>query len=373
MSDTAAPVAPGIAAGLRAALAAEAGRLGFAAFGIAPADAAPETRARLRAWLAAGCHGDMLWMADTEDRRASPAGLWPAVRSVVMLGTSYAPGLDPLRHAEHPETGVISVYALGGDYHDTIKKRLKALARWLVAAAPHAELKVFVDTAPVMEKPLAAAAGLGWQGKHSNLVSRGHGSWLFLGALYTTLDLPADAPHADRCGSCDRCQVACPTAAFPAPYRLDARRCLSYLTIEHKGPVPDEFRTALGNRIYGCDDCLAVCPWNRFAQAARDLAFQPRAELTAPALADLLDLDDASFRELFSGSPIKRIGRDRLVRNALYAAGNSGSPALCGAVARLAVDPDPGVADAARWALERLAIAPPARPTITPPGRAIST
>ncbi len=301
----------------------------------------------------------MLWMAETVDRRASPQGLWPDVRSVVMLGTSYAPALDPLRHAGNPGVGVVSVYAQGSDYHDVIKKRLKALARWLVAAAPdckppNPDVKVFVDTAPVMEKPLAAAAGLGWQGKHSNVVSRAHGSWLFLGALYTTLDLPADAPHADRCGSCDRCQVACPTAAFPAPYRLDARRCISYLTIEHRGPVAEEFRALLGNRIYGCDDCLAVCPWNRFAQAARELAFQPRAELTAPALADLLALDDVAFRTVFAGSPIKRIGRDRLVRNCLYAAGNSGDAALAGAVAALLDDPDAGVADAAHWAMARL-------------------
>jgi epoxyqueuosine reductase len=341
---------------LRTALAAQAGRLGFASFGIAAADAAPAAGERLRQWLADGCHGDMLWMAETADRRASPRGLWPDVQSVVMLGTSYAPALDPLRHAGHPEIGAISVYALGSDYHDVIKKRLKALARWLVAAAPSAELKVFVDTAPVMEKPLAAAAGIGWQGKHTNLVSRAHGSWLFLGAIYTTLALPVDAPHADRCGRCDRCQVACPTNAFPAPYRLDARRCISYLTIEHKGPVPIEFRAAMGNRLYGCDDCLAVCPWNRFAAAAREMAFQPRAELTAPALADLLVLDDPGFREVFSGSPIKRIGRDRLVRNALYAAGNSGSAALLPRVEALRGDRDPGVADAADWAAARLAV-----------------
>ena len=341
---------------LRAGLAAEATRLGFASFGIAAADAAPKAGKRLRQWLADGCHGDMLWMAETADRRASPKGLWPDVRSVVMLGTSYAPALDPLRHAAHPDTGVISVYALGSDYHDVIKKRLKALARWLVTAAPGNELKVFVDTAPVMEKPLAAAAGLGWQGKHTNVVSRSHGSWLFLGALYTTLELPADAAHADRCGSCDRCQAACPTQAFPAPYRLDARRCISYLTIEHKGPVPEEFRAALGNRIYGCDDCLAVCPWNRFAKAANEMAFAPRAELVAPALADLLALDDAAFRQIFSGSPIKRIGRDRLVRNALYAAGNSRDAALRPAVAALRDDADAGVADAADWAAARLAV-----------------
>ena len=339
---------------LRAALAAEATRLGFASVGICAADAAPRAGERLRQWISDGCHGDMLWMADTADRRASPQGLWPDVRSVIMLGTSYAPGLDPRRHANHPDTGVISVYALGSDYHDVIKKRLKALARWLVAAAPDSKLKVFVDTAPVMEKALAEAAGLGWQGKHTNVVSRAHGSWLFLGAVYTTLDLAPDAPHPDRCGSCTRCQTACPTNAFPAPYRLDARRCISYLTIEHKGPIPLEFRKAIGNRIYGCDDCLAVCPWNRFAQAAHDLAFQPRAELTAPALADLLALDDADFRAVFSGSPIKRIGRDRMVRNCLYAAGNSGTAALAPAVAALQNDADPAVAEAASWALARI-------------------
>ncbi len=343
---------------IRTALETEAARLGFAAFGIAPATAAPLAGQRLRQWLADGCQGDMLWMAESADRRATPQGLWPDVQSVIMLGTSYAPALDPLRHADHPETGVISVYAQGSDYHDVIKRRLKALARFLVAAAPEAAVKVFVDTAPVMEKPLAAAAGLGWQGKHSNLVSRSQGSWLFLGAIYTTLDLPGDAPHADRCGSCDRCQTACPTQAFPAPYRLDARRCLSYLTIEHKGPIPEEFRTALGNRIYGCDDCLAVCPWNRFAQAARDLAFQPRAELTAPALADLLALDDASFRQVFAGSPIRRIGRNRLVRNALIAAGNSAAAALRAPVAALQGDDDTVVRDAADWALAQLSHAP---------------
>ena len=267
------------------------------------------------------------------------------------------PALDPLRHAGHPDTGVISVYALGSDYHDAIKKRLKALARFLVAAAPGSELKVFVDTAPVMEKPLAAAAGLGWQGKHTNVVSRAHGSWLFLGALYTTLELPVDAPHADRCGSCDACQRACPTQAFPAPYRLDARRCISYLSIEHKGPIPEEFRAAIGNRIYGCDDCLAACPWNRFARASRDMAFAPRAELTAPALADLLQLDDAAFRQVFAGSPVKRIGRDRMVRNAAIAAGNSGDAALVPVLAALTGDADAAVAEAAGWALARLAAA----------------
>jgi epoxyqueuosine reductase len=339
---------------LRAALADQATKLGFASFGIAAADAAQQNGARLREWLAGGRHGDMIWMAETVDRRASPQGLWPEVRSVIMLGTSYAPALDPLRHAENASTGVISVYALGSDYHDVIKKRLKALARFLVAAAPDGEVKVFVDTAPVMEKPLAEAAGLGWQGKHTNLVSRAHGSWLFLGALYTTLELPVDTAHADRCGSCARCQNACPTSAFVAPYSLDARRCISYLTIEHKGPIPIEFREAIGNRIYGCDDCLAVCPWNRFAVASQDMAFAPRAELTAPALADLLMLDDAAFREVFAGSPVKRIGRDRMVRNCLIAAGNSGNMALSPIVAALRSDADAGVAEAAAWALEQL-------------------
>lgn len=292
-------------------------------------------------------------MEGRADERASPRGLWPAVERVIMLGTSYAPALDPLRLAGVGDTGVISVYAWNRDYHDLIKKRLKALARWLVAEAG-GDVKVFVDTAPVMEKPLAAAAGLGWQGKHSNLVSREHGSWLFLGAIYTTLDLPADAPHVDRCGSCTRCQTACPTDAFPAPYRLDARRCLAYLTIEHTGPIPLEFRAPMANRIYGCDDCLSVCPWNRFAQATEEPAFLPRAELTAPKLADLLALDDAAFRALFSGSAIKRIGVKRFIRNCLYAAGNSGDVALLPAVhAHLGSD-DAVVADAAAWATAQL-------------------
>ena len=334
-------------------LKAEALRLGFADIGITTADAIPQAGARLKAWLADGCHGDMIWMPDRADERASPKGLWPDVKSVIMLGTSYAPPLDPLRLAGQGDTGVISVYAWNRDYHDLIKKRLKALARWLVTEAG-GELKVFVDTAPVMEKPLAAAAGLGWQGKHTNLVSRQHGSWLFLGAIYTTLDLAADAPHADRCGSCTRCQTACPTQAFPSPYRLDARRCLAYLTIEHKGPIPEEFRQPMANRIYGCDDCLAVCPWNRFAQATEEPAFLPRAELTAPKLAELLILDDAAFRALFSGSAIKRIGINRFIRNCLYAAGNSGQGALIPAVQAHVGSDDPVVADAAAWAMARL-------------------
>jgi epoxyqueuosine reductase len=289
------------------------------------------------------------------ERRGSPAALWPEVRSVISLGMSYAPAADPLALADEPEVGRISVYAQGADYHDTVKKALKALARWLVAEAG-CQLKVFVDTAPVMEKPLAEAAGLGWQGKHTNLVSRRDGSWLFLGAVYTTLELEdAAAPHRVHCGSCSACLDACPTNAFPAPFRLDARRCISYLTIEHKGPIPHEFRAAIGNRVYGCDDCLAVCPWNRFADAARrNQAFVPRAELVAPALADLLALDDAAFRKVFAGSPIKRIGRERMVRNAAIAAGNSGNTTLVEPLRRLAGDGDPAVAEAAQWALGKL-------------------
>jgi epoxyqueuosine reductase len=327
--------------------------LGFADIGITTAEAIPEAGARLRQWLADGCHGDMIWMPDRADERASPKGLWPDVKSVIMLGTSYAPPLDPLRLAGQGDTGVISVYAWNRDYHDLIKKRLKTLARWLVTEGG-GELKVFVDTAPVMEKPLAAAAGLGWQGKHTNLVSRKHGSWLFLGAIYTTLDLTPEETHADRCGSCTRCQTACPTQAFPSPYRLDARRCLAYLTIEHKGPIPEEFRQPMANRIYGCDDCLSVCPWNRFAKATEEPAFLPRAELTAPKLVELLALDDALFRALFSGSAIKRIGVNRFIRNCLYAAGNSGEGALIPAVQAHLGSDDPVVADAARWAMARL-------------------
>ncbi|MEO5868153.1 MAG: tRNA epoxyqueuosine(34) reductase QueG [Sphingomonas sp.] len=335
-------------------LRAKAAELGFAAIGVARADAAPLAGARLREWLGAGMHGDMIWMEGRAHQREAPAGLWPEVRSVIALGMSYAPATDPLALAGVGDHGRISVYAQGGDYHDVVKRALKALARWLVAEAG-GDLKVFVDTAPVMEKPLAEAAGLGWQGRHTNLVSREHGSWLFLGAIYTTLELVPDAAGQDRCGSCDACQRACPTDAFPAPYRLDARRCISYLTIEHAGPIPHEFRAGIGNRIYGCDDCLAVCPWNKFAQVAHaNLAFAPRAELAAPALADLLALDDAAFRAVFAGSPIKRIGRDRMVRNCLIAAGNSGDDALVEPVRRLLDDADPVVAEAAGWALERL-------------------
>ncbi|MEJ7934266.1 tRNA epoxyqueuosine(34) reductase QueG [Sphingobium sp. AN558] len=335
-------------------LKAHAAELGFAACAIAPADAAPEAATRLRQWLDAGHQGDMLWMEERATERGSPKGLWPDVRSVVMLGMSYAPGRDPLALADAPDRARISVYAQGKDYHDVVKKGLKALARWLIDQQPGA-LKVFVDTAPVMEKPLAAAAGLGWQGKHSNLVSRAHGSWLFLGAIYTEIALTPDTPEADHCGSCTACQTACPTDAFPAPYRVDARRCISYLTIEHKGPIPEEFRAAIGNRVYGCDDCLAVCPWNKFAHlGAANRAFIGRAELAAPEIGDLLALDDAGFREIFSGSPIKRIGRNRMVRNAAIAAGNSGNPRLLSQLRQLTADPDPVVAEAATWAIGRL-------------------
>jgi len=346
-------------AALQDALREEARRLGFAAIGFAPAADNPQQAARLREWLAAGFHGQMDWMESRADVRQGPQSMWPEAQSAIALGMSYAPAHDPLALEGDPEAARISVYAQGRDYHDTVKKALKALARWLVAEGEKlgldVALKVFVDTAPVMEKPLGQAAGLGWQGKHTNLVSREHGSWLFLGAIYTTVPFAPDAAHDDRCGSCDACQRACPTEAFVGPYRLDARRCISYLTIEHKGPIPEEFRAALGNRIYGCDDCLAVCPWNKFADAAaRHRDFQPREDLLAPPLADLLTLDDAAFRAKFSGSPIKRVGRDRLVRNCLIAAGNSGNADLIEPVRGLLGDADPVVAEAAAWALARL-------------------
>lgn len=336
-------------------LKAKARELGFVAVGIAPAADDPQRAARLHNWLQAGFHGSMGWMEDRAEVRQGPNSMWPAAKSVIALGMAYTPEVDPLA----PGEAKISVYAQGRDYHDTVKKALKALARWLVEQAPETELKVFVDTAPVMEKPLGEAAGIGWQGKHTNLVNREHGSWLFLGAIYTTLELAADQSHKDRCGSCDACQAACPTDAFPEPYRLDARRCISYLTIEHKGPIPTEFREAIGQRIYGCDDCLAVCPWNKFADAAaRHRAFAPREDLLAPKLEDLLALDDAAFRAKFSGSPIKRVGRDRFLRNCLIAAGNSGNQALRAQVSGLCDNPDETVADAARWALARLSAGP---------------
>lgn len=340
---------------LRTRVAEQAMAEGFAAVGFAAAGEDPLRSRRFAEWLGAGRHGTMEWMERRADERRSPIGLWPEARSVIALGMSYTPDSDPLLLADWVHLGRISVYARGRDYHDTIKKALKRLARWLVLQAPEVELKVFVDTAPVMEKPLGQAAGIGWQGKHTNLVSSLHGSWLFLGAIYTTLPFAPDDPHRDQCGSCTACQSACPTQAFPAPYQLDARRCISYLTIEHAGPIPLEFRKPLGNRIYGCDDCLAVCPWNKFASsAAANRAFLPRAELVAPRLAELLTLDDAGFRALFSGSPIKRVGRNRFVRNCLIAAGNSGDAALVPQVQELANDADPVVAEAARWALDQL-------------------
>jgi epoxyqueuosine reductase len=333
---------------------AQARALGFATCAITRPDAIPQAAERLNAWLAEGCHGGMDWMENRAEQRGSPHGLWDEARSVIMLSLSYAPHHDPLALAARGDLGRISVYAQGKDYHDVMKRALKAMARWL-ADTTQAPLKLFVDTAPVMEKPLAAAAGLGWQGKHTNLVSRNGGNWLFLGAIYSAVALTPDPPERDRCGSCDACQRACPTNAFPAPYRLDARRCISYLTIEHKGPIPQDLRRAIGNRIYGCDDCLAVCPWNKFADAARtNQAFLPRAELVAPRLADLLALDDAGFRAAFSGSPIKRIGRDRMVRNAAIAAGNSGDRALLPALTPLTGDADPVVAEAACWAIAQI-------------------
>ncbi len=339
---------------LKEAIRGEAERLGFAACGFARADAAPEAGIELKRWLAAGHHGTMGWMEERSEQRASPLALWPEARSAIALGMSYAPAADPLALADEPSLGRISAYAQGGDYHKTVKKGLKALARFIVERAP-SELKVFVDTAPVMEKPLAAAAGVGWQGKHSNLLSRTHGNWLFLGIIMTSLELEPDAPAEAHCGSCTRCITACPTGAIVAPGRIDARACISYLTIEHSGPIPHQYREAMGNRIYGCDDCLAVCPWNRFAEAAQaNRAFLPRAEMAAPRLTDLLGLDDTAFREMFAGSPVKRIGVKRMIRNCLVAAGNSGDPSLRGSVERHVGDDDPVVAEAAEWALSRL-------------------
>lgn len=335
------------------AIATRARELGFDAIGFGPAEVSARQQSGLRNFLAVGSHGTMGWLARNEDRRADPRTLWPAVRTVIAVGLSYAPADDPLATLARPDRGNISVYARGRDYHDVLKGKLKNLAGF-IAARFAAEVKVFVDTAPVMEKPLAQQAGLGWQGKHTNLVSRRHGSWLFLGEIYTTLAVAPDAPHADRCGTCRSCLDACPTSAFTAPYKLDARRCISYLTIEHAGPIPEELRPLIGNRIYGCDDCLAACPWNRFAAAGRETKLAARAELAAPPLAELAALDDAGFRALFSASPIKRIGRARFVRNVLIAIGNSGDGGLAWAARPLVSDPDPVVADAARWALRRL-------------------
>ncbi|WP_315726530.1 MULTISPECIES: tRNA epoxyqueuosine(34) reductase QueG [unclassified Bradyrhizobium] len=338
---------------LRAALAAEALKLGFDCVGITAPVVSPERTAAFERFLASGQHGDMDWLAREPARRTDPRTLWREVRSVIMLGVNYGPDEDPRAILAQRSRAAISVYARGDDYHDVIKKNLKTLARWLVAQAG-CDVKVFVDTAAVMEKPLAEAAGLGWQGKHTNLVSSGFGSWLFLGAIYTTLELPADAAEKDHCGSCRACLDSCPTAAFPAPYSLDARRCISYLTIENRGPIPREFRRALGNRIYGCDDCLAACPWNKFAQAGREAKLAAREQLRAPDLAELASLDDAAFRALFTKSPVKRIGRDRFLRNVLIAIGNSGDVALLPAAERLTADPNPLVRGAAVWALGQL-------------------
>ena len=328
--------------------------LGFDAVGFAPAALGPEARTRLAAFLAAGQHGDMGWLAERTEQRASPQALWPEARSIVALGLCYAPGFDPLETLGLPDRGTISVYARNRDYHDVVKGKLKHLAQFM-AGKLGAGVKVFVDTAPVMEKPIAELAGLGWQGKHTNLVSRAHGSWLFLGEVYTTLDIAASPPSGGSCGSCDRCLSVCPTDAFPAPYRLDATRCISYLTIEHQGPIPLELRAKMGNHIYGCDDCLAVCPWNRFAHPGRDEKLRPRADLAAPLLAELAGLDDAGFRGFFAGSPIKRIGRNRFVRNVLNAVGNSGVAGLLPVARGLTGDTDSVVAEAASWAAARLA------------------
>ena len=337
---------------LRAAIRAEARALGFDTVGFAR-PAIGDAGTKLDAFLEAGWHGTMGWMERNAERRRDPHAIWPEARSVVLVGTNYAPKDDPLALLAHKDRGNISVYARSRDYHDVMKPRLRKLGEWL-AREYRCEAKLFVDTAPVMEKPLAEQAGIGWRGKHTNLVSREFGSWLFLGALFTTLDLAPDVPEADHCGSCSRCLDICPTAAFPEPYRLDARRCISYLTIEHDGPIPEEFRAAMGNRIYGCDDCLSVCPWNKFAARASEAALYARAELKTPGLDELAALDDAAFREIFSGSPVKRSGRDRFVRNVCVAIGNSGSPRLTAGLLALLDDASPLVRGAAVWALARL-------------------
>ncbi|RKF16257.1 tRNA epoxyqueuosine(34) reductase QueG [Roseovarius spongiae] len=341
--------------GLKQRLVARAVEEGFDAARICRPWDIPKVPARLAEFLDKGRHGQMGWMEARSHWRGDPAALWPEAQSVVMLAESYTPELDPTATLERPDVGTVSVYARNKDYHDLVKKRLKRLARWLIAeAGPQTEVKVFVDTAPVPEKPLGQAAGLGWQGKHTNLLSRELGNWFFIGSIFTTLELEADAPEVDHCGSCRACLDACPTNAFPAPYQLDARRCISYLTIEHKGPIDPELRPLLGNRIYGCDDCLAACPWNKFAVSAREVRYHARDDLNAPPLAELAALDDAAFRAKFSGSPIKRIGVNRFLRNVLYAIGNSGRADLAPSAAAHLDAEAPEVADAARWALERL-------------------
>nr|WP_255697332.1 tRNA epoxyqueuosine(34) reductase QueG [Sinirhodobacter sp. WL0062] len=341
---------------MKAALTRKALEEGFSKLRVTRPDASPEAAVRLEAFVGSGMHGQMGWMAERMGWRGYPAALWPEARSVVMLAEVYTPEEDPMAAVARRDHGVISVYARGKDYHDLVKKRLKRVGRWLLEEAGRrgvmGEIKVFVDTAPVMEKPLGQASGLGWQGKHTNLLARDLGSWFFLGAIFTTLELAPDEPEVSHCGNCRACLDACPTGAFPAPYRLDARRCISYLTIEHKGPVDPELRGLMGNRIYGCDDCLAACPWNKFAAEAREIGYENR--IGAPTLAELVVLDDAAFRARFAGSPIKRIGRDRMVRNVLYAIGNSGNSALRPLALGLRDDPDAAVADAAHWAAERL-------------------
>ena len=339
---------------LRAALQRKALDEGFAAVGICKPGDIPDAGRHLREFVEMGRHGTMRWMAERLHWRTDPTALWPEARAVIMLAENYGPDDDPMRVVRMADRGAISVYARNRDYHDIVKKRLKRVGRWLIDQVEGAQIKVFVDTAPVMEKPLGQAAGLGWQGKHTNLVSRQLGSWFFLGAIFTTIPLPSDGAEPDHCGNCRACLDSCPTDAFPAPYQLDARRCISYLTIEHAGPVDEALRPALGNHIYGCDDCLAACPWNKFARLASEARYHARARLRAPRLADLVQLDDAAFRGLFSGSPIKRSGRNRFVRNVLYAIGNSGDCSLTEPVEKLQYDPDEGVSDAARWALARL-------------------
>ncbi|MBV1700453.1 MAG: tRNA epoxyqueuosine(34) reductase QueG [Hyphomicrobiales bacterium] len=350
---------------LRARLDKKAHDLGFDLCRVTIPDAlGDEAGQRLQAWLAAGYAGDMGWMAQTFERRSQPKNLWPQARTIIMLGVNYGPEGDALAGLRQPETGNISVYARARDYHDVIKGRLKMLGQWLVAQAQAEqapggmEIKVFIDTAPVMEKPLAAAAGLGWQGRHTNLVSREMGSWLFLGSIFTTLTLAADAPETDHCGTCHACLDVCPTGAFPAPYQLDARRCISYLTIEHPGHIAEEFRASIGNRIYGCDDCLAVCPWNKFAQRGREAKLSAPPDWQAPSLRALLALDDAGFRHQFAGSPVKRIGHTRFLRNVLIAAGNSGQPDLCAPVSKHLRHASPLVRKMAVWALRQLASLP---------------
>jgi len=339
---------------LRTALEAEAKAAGFAKLGICRPDAIPQAPGRLATFVGRGYHGQMAWMAERMAWRGNPAALWPRAKSVIMLAEPYTPESDPMAPLDRRDRATISVYAQNRDYHDLVKTRLKRVGRWLLRQRPGDKIKVFVDTAPVMEKPLAEAAGLGWQGKHTNLLSRDLGNWFFLGAIFTTVEFEPDTPQAEHCGTCTACLDICPTDAFPAPFRLDATRCISYLTIEHKGPVAPELRAKMGNRIYGCDDCLAACPWNKFAQTAADMRYAARPALASPPLEDLAVLDDAGFRVLFSGSPIKRVGRDRFVRNVLYAIGNSGTKRLGPAAQSLIDDPDSAVADAARWAVEQL-------------------